>query len=317
MVQPAGGICGAVVSYYEPNPTTASGAPLVGFAGCDGPPICNPPDFSELFESQQVICFYPNGPRCTFTVNVVAELNFCERDPLPEPAGGLGFLEAGGSVVAIGGERSTGATAEIAVIVDQNQQPVHELQPPLPTPSFNFALAACPDRAAVIGGSGGAEDVLEFEDVDGDLADGLGSVRLIGRLFRRSVSGAAVCIPEAYVAMGGQGSDGSALRFVTLLPVGDDDPPPPDDNDRPGATHGSRAILDPIPLDDMPVATHGNEAIFDDGPAGPRILVFGGFNDASGILDTVQQYDLETGQWSLLPEHAHASLRSSGGNGAR
>jgi hypothetical protein len=100
--------------------------------------------------------------------------------------------------------------------------------------------------------------------------------------------------------MGGQASNGSADRFAILLPFGDEDPP--SDNDRPGATHGSRAILDPIPLDDMPVATHGNEAIFDDGPAGPRILVFGGFNDESGILATVQEYDLETGQWSLLPD---------------
>jgi hypothetical protein len=134
-VQPAGGLCGAVVSYFEPNPNTGSGAPLVGFAGCDGPPACNPPDFSELFESQQVTCWYPNGPRCTFTVFVVPELHWCARNELPEPTAALGFLEAGGSVVAIGGERSTGATAEVAVIVDQNQQPVHELLPPRPHPT--------------------------------------------------------------------------------------------------------------------------------------------------------------------------------------
>jgi hypothetical protein len=295
------GRCEVKVDYFDPVPGTNQ--PLVE-TDCHQQLLCDPPSDWEFGPgAHQVTCRLPDVDLCTFTVVVDAAdatIGFCSMPNLQVETAGLGLLELDGSVVAMGGERPNGATAEVAVIVDQNQQSVHELLRALPTPTFNFAFARCEDQAALIGGSGGDDDVLEFEDLDQSF--GVLPPTLHSNLLRaRSVNAAAVCVPgRSYFAMGGQASDGSASVGFIELPFGDDDPDSVRSN--PGRAHGTRAILDPIQLADMLVPAHGNEAIFDDGPAGPRILVFGGFNEANGILDTVQEYDLETGQWSLLPD---------------
>jgi hypothetical protein len=262
--------------------------PAVTIEGCTSVPICDPPS-GTLFKDSitQVTCRIPDGRPCTFLVEVdfSEQANEAIRLPdLPQPIAAHGLFAVGDTVAILGGERPSGPTKEVATII-QKLKLIGESLRELPDKTFNAAVSVCPNRVAVIGGSaGGGNDVYELKLEHGPKTlvtqlKEIGWALHADRLPKGIANAAAACVPSlgGHVLLGGQ-SGGVAITDAFL--IGFDGGP---------AT----------PLPSMAVATHGNVAIVDE--ANRRVLSFGGYNDTDGVLSTVQAFDLDTSQWSVLP----------------